>query len=181
VVSSVTSYTTIEHLRTLFATHGLPEVLVFDNGTAFTNEEFAEFTKRNGICHIRVVPYHPSSNSLAERAVKAFKEAMKKASGRSSVEYGVARLLFQYRITPHSTTGVSPAKLLLGRCIRSHLEKLQPNLTDRVNTKQQAHNHDSHAKLRNLEVGDPVFVRNFNNGCLVQYMRYEVQYLLQFP
>jgi len=56
--------------------------------------------------------------------------------------------------------------LLLGRRIRSHLDQLQPNLTDRVNARQQAQkkNHDNHAKLYNLKVGDPVFVRNFNKG-----------------
>jgi len=60
VVSSTTPYTTIEYLRTFFATHGLPEVLVSNNGTEFTNEKYAEFTKRNSIRHVRVVPYHPS-------------------------------------------------------------------------------------------------------------------------
>ncbi|XP_065906439.1 uncharacterized protein [Dysidea avara] len=69
-------------------------------------------------------------------------------------------------MTPHSTTGVSPAELLLGRRIRSHLDQLQPNLTNRVSTRQQAQkkNHDSHAKFRSLQVGDSVFVTNFNNG-----------------
>jgi len=166
VVSSTTTYTTIEHLRTLFATHGLPEVRVSDNGAAFTSEEFAEFTKKNGIRHVRVAPYHPSSNGLTERAVKTFKEGMKKAGNSGSSECRIARLLFQDRITPQSTTGVSPAELLLSRRIRSHLDQLQPNLIDRVNARQQAQkrNHDNHAKLRNLKVGDPVFVRNFNKG-----------------
>jgi len=40
VVNTATSYTTVEHLRTLFATHGIPEVLVTDNGTPFTSTEF---------------------------------------------------------------------------------------------------------------------------------------------
>ena len=47
VVSSATSRSTIDHLRTLFATHGLPEVLVSDNGTPFTSGEFTDFVKRN--------------------------------------------------------------------------------------------------------------------------------------
>ena len=62
-------YTTIEELRTLFATHGIPEVLVTDNGTPFTSTEFSEFTRNNGIRHVRVSLYHASSNGLAERAV----------------------------------------------------------------------------------------------------------------
>ena len=73
MVSNATSYTTIEQLRTLFATHGIPEVLVTDNGTPFTSTEFSEFTRNNGIRHVRVSPFHPSSNGLAERAVKPLK------------------------------------------------------------------------------------------------------------
>ena len=33
---------------------------------------------QNGIRHVMVTPYHPSSNGLAERAVQVFKDAMKK-------------------------------------------------------------------------------------------------------
>ena len=35
VMNVATSYATIEELRRMFAAHGLPEVLVSDNGTAF--------------------------------------------------------------------------------------------------------------------------------------------------
>eukprot|EP00731_Ephydatia_muelleri_P014454 Em0008g174a len=65
---------TIRELRHLFATHGLPEIVVSDNGTAFSSTEFGCFMKHNGIRHIRCAPYHPSSNRLAERAVQTFKE-----------------------------------------------------------------------------------------------------------
>ena len=40
IVQSATSNSTLEKLRGLFATHGLPEVIVSDNGTAFTSTEF---------------------------------------------------------------------------------------------------------------------------------------------
>ena len=40
VVNSATSQTTIEKLRSVFATHGIPEVLVSDNGSVFTSAEF---------------------------------------------------------------------------------------------------------------------------------------------
>ena len=109
MVNSATSQTTINQLRTLFTTHGLPEVLVSDNGTSFTSAEFIEFMKRNSIRHVRTSPYHPSPNGLVERAVKTVKEGLKKSG---YFECQLARLLFQYRITPHSTTGVAPAELL---------------------------------------------------------------------
>ena len=117
---SATSATTIELLRTVFATHGLPRTLVTDNGPAFTSEGFSVFMQRNGIKHRRVAPYHPSSNGLAERAVQTFKDGLKKQSS-GSLQARLSRFLFQYRITPHSSTGKSPAELLMGRRLTSHL------------------------------------------------------------
>ena len=39
-VNNATSTVAIEQLRSIFATHGLPEMLVTDNGTVFTSNEF---------------------------------------------------------------------------------------------------------------------------------------------
>ena len=75
MVYSVTS--TIQELRSVFATHGLPEIIVSDNGIAFTSNEFQEFISKNSICYIKPAPYHPASNGLAERAVQTFKEGLK--------------------------------------------------------------------------------------------------------
>ena len=71
----------VDKLRQIFATHGLPNALVSDNGAAFTSKEFADFLIRNGICHITSSPHHPSTNGLAERAIQTFKQAMRKSSG----------------------------------------------------------------------------------------------------
>ena len=86
VVSAATSTVTIEHLQSIFATHGLPEVLVTDNGTVFSSAEFSQFTSYNGICHIKTAPYHPSSNGLAERAVQIFKMGMKSTTSMTVEE-----------------------------------------------------------------------------------------------
>ncbi len=58
-VKNATSLVTMEHFRTMFATHGLPEMLVTDNGTPFVSEEIEEielFYKQNGIRHVRSAP-----------------------------------------------------------------------------------------------------------------------------
>ena len=68
-LTTATSAVTIEHLHSIFATHGLPKMFVTDNGTQFTSAEFESFMKNNGIQHVTSSPYHPSSNGLAERAV----------------------------------------------------------------------------------------------------------------
>lgn len=166
-VSSATSATTIEQLRAIFATHGLPEMLVTDNGSIFTSAEFQQFTKLNGIRHTKSAPYHPASNGLAERAVQTFKESMKKST-EDSLDTRIARFLFRYRLTPHSTTGMAPAQLLLGRRPRSHLDLLKPDIATRVQGKQydQKTQHDLHSKGRTFQVGDTVFARNFSSGIL---------------
>ena len=122
---NVISEATIKALRPILANHGLPELIVSDNGTSFTSSEFQEFTKRNGIRHITTAPYHPATNGLAERAVQTLKEGRKK-SANGDLETRLAQFLFKYRTTPHSTTGVSPAELLMGRKLRSHLDLVQP-------------------------------------------------------
>jgi len=74
--TSTSTSATIELLRKSFAALGLPELIVFDNTTTFTSEEFAEFLKKNGIRHIRSPTYRPASNRLIERAVQTFKEGL---------------------------------------------------------------------------------------------------------
>ena len=119
----------------------------------------------NGIRHIRIAPYQPSSNGLAERAVQVFKQGFRKSSMGTPSDR-IARFLFQYRITPHITTGLSPAEMLLGRNIRSRLDLLKPNLEQKVAEKQrrQQFDHDKHSRVRQFSVGDKVFVKNQGRG-----------------
>ena len=118
---------------------------------------------RNGIRHITSAPYHPATNGLAERMVQTFKNAMKKANP-GDIETAIARFLFHYRTTPHSTTGVSPAELLLGRQPRTHNVLLRPSITNRVRNAQQRQtsSHDVRVKERTFNLSDPVYVKNFH-------------------
>ena len=77
IVNSSSAEVTIEKMRATFATLGLPQILVTDNGPQFTSAQFAQFTKNNGIKHVTSSPYHPSTNGLAKRTVQTFKEGMR--------------------------------------------------------------------------------------------------------
>ena len=162
-MNSTMAIATIEVLRTVFARFGIPESIVSDNGPQFTSSEFTEFCGLNGIRHVRVPPYHPLSNGLAERAVQTFKKGFKKLS-KGSVQDKISRFLFSYRIMPQSTTGTSPAELLFGRPLRSHLHLLKPNLSQNVENKQEQQKltHDKHAVERIFVEGEKVFVRNYS-------------------
>ena len=166
-LKSTTAAKTIEVLRTLFASYGLPEQVVSDNGSQFTSEEFADFMKGNHIKHIRSTPYHPSTNGLAERFVQTFKQAMRASeqSGRP-FHHRLANFLLNYRTTPHGTTNRTPSSLFLKRDLRTRLDLLRPDDATMVGQKQamQKQYHDSHAKFREYLVGDNIMARNYAAG-----------------
>ncbi|KAK3745815.1 hypothetical protein QZH41_005677 [Actinostola sp. cb2023] len=163
IVNSATTESTVEKLRMTFSTHGLPEMIVSDNGSVFTSEEFKIFTKRNGIKHVTSSPYHPATNGLVERAVQTFKQGMKKQQD-GSIQTKLSRFLFSYRNTPQTTTGETPTQLRWGRSLRSHLDLLQPDTEREVQQSQddQIKQHDKNARARPLAVNDKVLARNYS-------------------
>ena len=161
---STTFFKTIEALRSLFAKYGLPEQLVSANGPQFTSEEFTDFMKVNGIKHIRSVPYHPSTNGLAERFVQTFKRAMKtSAQDEPNLSIRLSQFLLGYRSTLHATTNVSPGELFLQRKLRTRFDLLNPNIESVVKIKQsnQKTHHDKHVKQRHFSKGQLVMVKDF--------------------
>ena len=54
-MKTTTTEKTLEVLQALYASYGLLNQLVSDNGPQFVAVEFAEFVKRNGIKHIQSV------------------------------------------------------------------------------------------------------------------------------
>lgn len=161
VMSSATTTATIRKLRQTFATHGLPCTLVSDNGTAFTSQEFQTFCNMNGIKHVRSSPFHPASNGLAERAVQTVKGGLKKTTGED-LETRLYRFLMQYRITAQSTTGESPAELLMHRRPRSRLDLVYPATDNKVLDKQAQSRKDHTGQgERMFHTGDSVWALNF--------------------
>lgn len=65
VVRSTDAKSSATVLRRWFAMHGLPKVVVSDNGPGIASEEFNDFLRSNRIRHIFTAPYHPSSNGQA--------------------------------------------------------------------------------------------------------------------
>ena len=148
---AIAAVPTGERLKSIFAIHGIPRKIVTDNGPSSVSEEFRLCMSQNGIIHITSAPYHPSTNGiihitsapyhpstngimhitsalyhpstngLAERAIQSFKQGLLHQKV-GSIETKLSCFLFKYRLTPHSTTGTSPAELLLGRHPRSRLE-----------------------------------------------------------
>ena len=167
--NSSTSAVVIDRLRTVFAQFGLPEMVVTDNGTCFVSDEFEQFLKLNGVKHTTSAPYHPSSNGLAEQAVQIVKKGLQKVTDGSVV----TRLATSYRVTPQSTTGVSPAQLLLGHQPRTRLDMLRPDINSRVEDKQTQRSRimTKHLEIGNLQLEVLCLLETTDevlNGCLAQ-------------
>ena len=166
-MSQTSTSQTIHVLRQLFSRYGLPQQIVSDNGPQFISEEFATFMRANGIKHTRCAPYHPSSNGAVERFVQTFKRAMQ-ASEKDGLPlpHRLANFLLSYRSTPHTTTGVSPATLFLGRDLRTRFDLLRPDIDKTVCEKQaqQKTDHDKRVHVHSFIVGEKVMVKNFRPG-----------------
>ena len=138
--------------------------MVSDNGPPFTSKEFEDFLSSNGIAHIFSAPYHPASNGAAENAVKTVKGAIKKAI-RENVDINLFLNIFllHYRNTEHCTTGEAPASLMLGRRLRTKLDALRPDRSNRV-VNRQKHQQDGGPKgLREFRQGDNVWLRQYGS------------------
>jgi len=83
--------------------------------------------------------------------VQIVKQGLKK-NQQGSMKARLAKTLFSYRLTPQSTTGATPAELLLNRRPRSQLDLLRPNTADRIEQKQskQKELHDTIPRNDNL-------------------------------
>lgn len=117
----------VVHLKSMFSRHGIPEVLVSDNGPQFSSGHFAQFAVDYSFKHITSSPKFPQSNGEAERHVQTVKNLLKKAKDPYLS-------LLAYRATPLAN-GYSPAQLLMGRRLRTTVPQLPstllPELPDR--------------------------------------------------
>lgn len=89
-----------------------------------------------------------------------------KKMNEGSVETRVSRFLVRYRITPQTSTGVSPAELLLGRKPRSRLDLVYPKIGRKVRQSKASQKlaNDWHAKERTMRKGEAVYANNFRSG-----------------
>ena len=147
---------TIKALQQCFTIHGYSQVIISDNGSFFTSEEFTFFVKINGIKHIKSAPYQPATNGCAERAVRTFKTTMKKLKDIESMSDRLQMSLFQYGITPQSIAGKSPAELFMSRKINNRLDIIKPDADS---------SEVSYPRInRSFEIDKKAWVRNFNLG-----------------
>jgi len=101
----------------------ISEVIVSDNGIAFTSQEFEAFLKQESAEHIETIVYHPAYNGLANQIMK---DDLKKISD-GTIESRVARLLCISLQGDTTISNVSPAELLFGRKLWARFDLLLPD------------------------------------------------------
>ena len=124
---SLTSATVIGKLKKFFSHHGVPEIVVSDNGTQFSSAEFRTFADWWNFSHVTSSPHYPQSNGAAERAVKTVKEILRQDD--------IFLALLSYRSTPIPDLGASPAELAMGRTLRTTMPSLPSTLQPQVTRK----------------------------------------------
>ncbi|XP_013927684.1 PREDICTED: uncharacterized protein LOC106553663 [Thamnophis sirtalis] len=120
LMTSTSAESTVQALRCLFATHGLQDVVVSNNGPQFTSTTFQEFLAVQGIRHMPTALYHPACNGRAECVVRSAKEALGRMDWGDWQTRVAAYLLTQHS-TPCPMTNKSPAELLMGRRLQGQI------------------------------------------------------------
>ena len=122
----------ISVLKELFSTHGIPDIIVSDNGPQFSSDAFRLFTTEYDFIHVTSSPKYPRANGEVERAVRTVKALLRKNEE-------LYPAILAYRSTPLQN-GFSPSELLMGRRLRTEVPAmpsiLKPNVqdTDRQDT-----------------------------------------------
>nr|XP_015912927.2 uncharacterized protein K02A2.6-like [Parasteatoda tepidariorum] len=119
-MTSTSASATVDVLREIFATHGIPEVTVSDNGGQFRALEYQTFLERNLVRRVMIAPRRPSGNGQAERTVQTVKTAVRRIV-KGNWRKRLAKFLLQQHCTPTTTISASLAKLLMGRKLRHRI------------------------------------------------------------
>ncbi|XP_042234772.1 uncharacterized protein K02A2.6-like [Homarus americanus] len=131
VVKTINTDTVTTLIEGCITTHGIPAVIVSVNGPQFTAKEFAQFCEEWGVKHHKVTPNHPQANGEIERFFATMLKALRAmhTEGKDWRRH-LGKFLMHYRNTPHSMTGETPAKLLMGRNIKVKLPQVSHDLGD---------------------------------------------------
>jgi len=100
-----------------FSRFGLPRQLHSEQRRNFESRLVAELCKITGVYKTRTTPFHPRSDGQTERANRTILQMLRTTAEDNPADWSnrLPAILAAYRMTPHSSTGVSPNKVMLGR------------------------------------------------------------------
>ena len=69
----------INHTKSIFACHCIPETVISDNGPQFIFNEYDKFAKSWGFDHDFSSPEYPQSNGMVEQTIQTVKKTLRKS------------------------------------------------------------------------------------------------------
>lgn len=187
-VKSTDTKETVNYLTEHFRNYSRPRNIISDRGTCFTSQEFKEFVDQNKINHVLIATASPKANGQVERINRIITPMLAKYSEPIVGKHWYKMLgdvEFALNNTRHSTTGVTPSKLLFGvnqrgsviDYVAENLEQMkheqQIRDLEQIRTdaamkieKSQSYNKEyfdkKHKEPRKYETGDFIMVKNFD-------------------
>ena len=163
----------IKCMNSTFSLFGYPKVLLSDNGPQFKSVEFRNYCEQHGIKQQLISPYYPAANGEVENMNRTLKKAIQRAhiEGKDWKKE-IEKFLLAYRSTPHSSTGIAPADLLLKHHIRTDIPQILPSSKSLLDSKAEQKDASSkrkakeytdkkrHAKYTDFQIGDLVLLKN---------------------
>jgi len=100
-----------------FSRFGLPAQIHSDQGRNFESKLMQELTKMAGIRRTRTTPYHPRGDGMIERLNRTVLQMLRATAYDNPSEWPsrLPTIMAAYRMTPHSSTGITPNRAMLGR------------------------------------------------------------------
>lgn len=96
--------------------HGVPKIILSDNGKNFVSEIVRILCERFLIKHIFSSPYHPQTNGMVERLNRTLCNSLAKVTeSTEDWDIHIPAILFAYRTKRHATTSYTPFHLVYGR------------------------------------------------------------------
>ena len=135
-----------------FSIFGTPHVYKTDNGSPFQSYDFEDFAKQWGFKHQKITPYWPRANPEVESFMKKINKVLRivKLHGKDE-SIALQSFLRVYRATPHCTTKIAPAILMLGYSRTSGIPAIEDTFK---NAHEIAKENDKLAKLKMKEEYD---------------------------
>ncbi|CAJ2653396.1 unnamed protein product [Trifolium pratense] len=116
-LSDITSLRVLRFFkRNVLARFGIPQVVVTDNGTQFTDKDFQAFLVALGTKQHFTSVEHPQTNGQAEAANRVILRGLRRRLDQNKKKWveELDNVLWAYRTTPHSTTGETPFRMVYG-------------------------------------------------------------------
>jgi hypothetical protein len=143
--ASVVARVMINHVFTRF---GAPLQLLTDRGPEFESELFTQLMRWMEIDMLRTTAYQPATNGVVERFHRTLNSMLGKVVCDSQRDWDerLPLVMAAYRASPHSSTGLSPNRLFMGRENRMSLDLVMGLPTNEANPAEDTN--ENIAKLK---------------------------------